>query len=402
MKTLKTHRILPLLILLLVSTGIVTPSRVAAQDNDDHRYTIDLERKPGEPLPVPPPIEGKLPEIKKKEKEQGEPESKATPEPTPTPKKHLYELHPPQQVIVGEVGNSSEYVLTRLELDRMVDASLGQFDEDDLEKRGLHEAVRRNLMQERDSERLAILRKWAIMKSIALLARGEGIRVSEKEIDEYLETLQREFGDEAFDAERSPVIQMVGISREQLRKELQDALLVEQFVSKRIQQHFTEDELKTVWRNNRSAFSKPARIRAWQIFRSVPESASKDEKKVWRKEFVNIWKKARKVDDIEEFQKLAAKHSDAPYHEKRGSMGWVSLDAELHEDLRTALFRLDSGEVSRIIETPVGWHILTVSEKLPAKGVTFDDYARELVKQVLIQDFKDSFGYDLMRKADFT
>ncbi|MFW6286820.1 MAG: peptidylprolyl isomerase [Candidatus Sumerlaeota bacterium] len=398
MKSLKIHRILSILIFLVLSSGIVASSLVAAQDIEDHRYTIDLERKPGEPLPTPPPIKGKLPEIKKKDK----PEIKATPKPTPTPELGLYEMYPPHQVIVGEVGNSSEYLLTRLELDRMVDASMGEFDEDDLLKRGLHEAVRRNLMQERENERLEILRKWAIMKSIALQARREGSRVSDKEIDEYLKTLQREFGDEAFDAERSPVIKMVGISREQLRSELKDSLLVEQFVSKRIQQHFTEDELKALWRRNRSAYTKPAQIRAWQIFRSVPQSATKDEKKEWRKDFVDVWKKARKADDIKDFQKLAAKYSDPPYHEKSGSMGWVSLNADLHEDLRAALFRLDVGEISRIVETPVGWHILTVSEKRPAKGVTFDDYARELVKQLLIQEFKDTFGYDLMRKADFT
>ncbi len=374
---------------------------VKGQTPPGEKTSIDVRTKPDGKIPAPPPIEKVLPQLKK------ESVPKRTPEPKPTPEPELVDKYPPHMVIVAEVGNNSEYILTRLELDRMVNASLGEYDEESLRQENLHEAVRENLLRKRELERSSIMRRWAIMKTIAMLSRQEGFRVTDKDVDNYIAMLNNEFGDEAFDADRSPIIKMVGITREELRRDIRDAMLIEKYVTKRIQENFTEKEMEKIYRKNRASFRRPARVRAYQIYMKVTdeelEIMSRSEKKILRQDFEKVWKKARDIDSIEEFRDLARRYSEPPYNESGGSMGWIEMGDKMHEDIITALFRLKPGEVSRIIDTPIGWHILTISEYQPAKGVTFDDYARELVKQLLIYQFKEEVGYYLMKeKADFT
>jgi peptidyl-prolyl cis-trans isomerase C len=385
------HFILTLLLL----ASLAVPAD--AQNRPAQKTNIDVRVKPDGEIPSPPPIESVLPHLKK----QNTP--KPTPEPKHTPEPELVDKYPPHMVIVAEVGDNSEYILTRLELDRMLNASIGEFDDESLRQREMHEAVRDNLMRERELERARIMRRWAIMKTIAMLARQEGLRVTDKEVSEYIEMLNKEFGDDAFDADRSPIIKMVGITREELRRDISDALLIEKYVAKRIQENFTEKKMENIYRRNRAAFKRPARVKAYQIYMKTSELMSRSEKKILRKDFEKIWKKARDIDSIEDFQKLARRYSEPPYNDSGGSMGWVQMGDPMNERIITQLFRLDPDEVSRIIETPIGWHILTISKYEPAKGGTFDDYARELVKQLLIHQFKEEVGYYLMKeKADFT
>ncbi|MCX7193800.1 MAG: peptidylprolyl isomerase [Proteobacteria bacterium] len=82
---------------------------------------------------------------------------------------------------------------------------------------------------------------------------------------------------------------------------------------------------------------------------------------------------------------LAGEYSvDAEGKAKNGDMGWITAGRGLPE-LDKALARLPDGQVSEIVQTPVGFHLLTIIERKPGQHKTFAD-VRERVRQLIINE----------------
>jgi peptidyl-prolyl cis-trans isomerase C len=82
---------------------------------------------------------------------------------------------------------------------------------------------------------------------------------------------------------------------------------------------------------------------------------------------------------------LAGEYSvDADGRAKSGDMGWISKGRGLPE-LDNALSKLPDGQISEIIQTPVGFHLLTIIERKPGQHKTFAD-VRERISQLIINE----------------
>lgn len=75
---------------------------------------------------------------------------------------------------------------------------------------------------------------------------------------------------------------------------------------------------------------------------------------------------------------------DAEGKAKSGDMGWISAGRGLPQ-LDKALSNLPDGQVSDIIQTPVGFHLLTIIERKPAEQKSFAD-VRERISQLIINE----------------
>ena len=53
-----------------------------------------------------------------------------------------------------------------------------------------------------------------------------------------------------------------------------------------------------------------------------------------------------------------------------------------------AVYALKPGEVSEVVETPIGFHLVKLDEKLPPTQLSFED-ARELIKAALTRQARD-------------
>ncbi len=77
------------------------------------------------------------------------------------------------------------------------------------------------------------------------------------------------------------------------------------------------------------------------------------------------------------FEELAKKHSIAPEADKGGSIGYITRLEAIEPLLRA--FRLNQGDISSIIESPYGYHILKVYERIPEQKVTLEDKRNEIL-----------------------
>ena len=320
----------------------------------------------------------------------------AEPKPTPTPEPKLCEQFPADQVVVGEV-NDGEYVLTRQELERMAAARLGE-----IKTEGLNPSVAADLMRKRDDMMFGILREWLVIKTIATLAYKAGLSVTPEEVQARMGEIAQETGVADVQQDLKQDATAVGITTEEMQRDIREGLMVDKYILREVAKKFKEADLQKIYLQNPNRYCSALQVHAWQIFRRLDPTMGPKETGDLRDEVHKQSKtlsKAKDKDRAALFQKLAAKTSDDTFTRNRGGdMGWIGADTvNLPQEVFDAVFnKLDPGEVSDVIKTKIGFHIMYVSERREPRGLTYDAYARQRVLDDLVERFKVEIGPGLV------
>jgi parvulin-like peptidyl-prolyl isomerase len=114
----------------------------------------------------------------------------------------------------------------------------------------------------------------------------------------------------------------------------------------------------------------------------------------------------QRLDEGADFAGEAAAHSDCPSGTSTGgSLGWVSRGMTV-PDFETALFAMEAGELSDVVETPLGFHVIKKTAedeggeadledvhdqvrdflRHARRGQAISDHVQELRQKALIED----------------
>ena len=102
--------------------------------------------------------------------------------------------------------------------------------------------------------------------------------------------------------------------------------------------------------------------------------------------------------DGSNFSELAQKYSESPSAQEGGDMGYFPIKGKVPRALAEAAFRLKVGEISPIVETPLGYHILYVTHRIPPKPVSFSK-VRDWVKREFVRDQIEAFVEKVKKAA---
>lgn len=186
-----------------------------------------------------------------------------------------------------------------------------------------------------------------------------------------------------------------------------------------------DEDLASYYEQNKTRFGQPERRRVSHIMISLPAGASEDARKAARAKADELDKLA--VADPSKFAELARKESqDAGSAANGGDLGWQQKGA-LPGSLDKAAFGLNKDQVSGVVESPSGLHILKLTEIQPAAikplaevkdqlagevrkqlaAVRFSEMASQLSKQVYdqrdsLQPAADAVGLKLRTAAGVT
>jgi peptidyl-prolyl cis-trans isomerase C len=104
----------------------------------------------------------------------------------------------------------------------------------------------------------------------------------------------------------------------------------------------------------------------------------------------------------EDFSELAKKSSDCPSAPRGGDLGFFPR-GQMVPAFENSAFALKSGDVSDIIETQFGYHLIKVTDKKAPGTLTFDE-SKERIAQYLKQekatDKVSKFIEELKSKAE--
>lgn len=171
------------------------------------------------------------------------------------------------------------------------------------------------------------------------------------------------------------------------------AELIKEEVSNKIE--VTEDDMRLYYKMNTQEFKSPEMVRARHILIKVDKSASDEDRKKAKEKAEEILKRIKNGED---FAKLASEFSDDPAtKEKRGDLGFFPKD-RMVKSFEKAAFSLNPGEVSDIVETHFGYHIIKVEEKKEA-GIQPFESVKELIRDKVFQKIKSGKTKELVDKA---
>ncbi len=108
--------------------------------------------------------------------------------------------------------------------------------------------------------------------------------------------------------------------------------------------------------------------------------------------------KARQKLVEEAFGALAKEKSACPSKQQGGDVGWFDRAGTMVEPFAKAAFALKPFEVSDVVQTQFGLHLLLLLDRKPGKDVPFDQVKAD-VKEVYCDRLRENLVYHLRQKA---
>jgi parvulin-like peptidyl-prolyl isomerase len=161
-------------------------------------------------------------------------------------------------------------------------------------------------------------------------------------------------------------------------RQYEDSLVTAKFLQKQLSDQLKQSELELLqfYKENIDDFKTPEQIEARHILLRSSEEAE------------DILSKLKNGED---FAQLAEQYSiDLPNALKGGEMGRLKR-GDILPELEKVLFDLREGQVSGVIPSKFGYHILTVDKIIPAKARPFAEVRDEIRKAVFRQKRDKAF-----------
>jgi peptidyl-prolyl cis-trans isomerase C len=163
-----------------------------------------------------------------------------------------------------------------------------------------------------------------------------------------------------------------GLTVEAFKAEIRTQMTVQALLDQeasRAPSDVPDQEALAFYQKNPALFESGERLRASHILRRVPDGATPSQKQAVREEVQRLLARIRKGGD---FGKIAREVSqDAGSAGKGGKLDDFS-HGQMTPAFEQAAFALKPGEISDVVETPFGFHIIQLHERLPSQRVTFE------------------------------
>lgn len=197
--------------------------------------------------------------------------------------------------------------------------------------------------------------------------RETGEYVSEGKVKRFVEFIRRQYGQ----VDLNTIMKEQGIDEEFWVKTMRETLEIEHLLQKEVYAKLkvSDSEIEDYYNLNKEKFRVGRRLRVRQIVVPSAKLASRLRKLLL---------------DGKSFASLAQKHSIGPESSIGGDLGYFQ-QGELPENIENVVESLKLSEVSRVVRSPAGFHLLEVSERrLPFQKTLAS--VKENIKKRLLAD----------------
>lgn len=190
-------------------------------------------------------------------------------------------------------------------------------------------------------------------------------------------------------------------------KEIQDLMekYNKQVLAKKLIENYIETievpeaELKKYYDENPEEFAIPEEVQASHILIKMQDPDNEESNKEALKKIEEI---NEKIKSGFAFDELAKENSECPSSAKGGDLGYFTKGRMVPE-FEDAAFNLKPGEVSGIVKTKFGYHIIKVTEKKETGKKEFSEVKEGIREKLIVTQRKSAIGdytNELKEKAD--
>jgi len=151
----------------------------------------------------------------------------------------------------------------------------------------------------------------------------------------------------------------------------------------------SDDEIKSYYEYNIDTYAEPKKVRARHILFKLDKNAQKDKEKEVKEKAQSVLKEAREGKD---FTELAKKYSEGPTKSKGGDLGYFSA-GQMVKPFEDAAFKMKTGEISDLVRTDFGYHIIKVEDVQEASSKTLEE-VRDKIEKTLVQNTTVELAYE--------
>ena len=171
--------------------------------------------------------------------------------------------------------------------------------------------------------------------------------------------------------------------KDQLRYTLQIKTLME---SEDPSSVVAEADVKKFYDENPNYFEKPEQVRASHILIKFEPNATDEQKAAAKEKIEGLLKRARAGED---FAALAKEYTEDPGSKESGGE-YTFPRGQMVKAFEDTAFGLEVGQISDAVETQYGYHIIKLSEKIPASKTPFEE-VKAKITQFLTQQKQSQF-----------
>jgi peptidyl-prolyl cis-trans isomerase C len=218
-------------------------------------------------------------------------------------------------------------------------------------------------------------------------SQKEGIDIKPQAVDQQMEAIKQKFPNQA---EFEKAITKMDLSESDVKSQIKQDLAIRELIDKQVVQKIvvSDDEAKAFYDANPNLFKQPEEVKASHILIKVDSDASEAQKAEARKEIEKIQQKLKAGGD---FAALAKEFSQGPSSVNGGELGYFKR-GQMVKPFEEAAFALKPNEVSDIVETQFGYHLIKVLDKKPEKTFTYAEIKDQLSRNLKQQKVQKEAG----------
>jgi len=151
----------------------------------------------------------------------------------------------------------------------------------------------------------------------------------------------------------------------------------------------SDEQSLEYYEDNIDTFKEKKQVKARHVLFKLAENASAEEEAKVRQKAEDVLKKAKAG---ENFAELAKKHSEGPTAKDGGDLGYFS-ENQMVKPFEEAAFKLNKGEVSDLVRTSFGYHIIKVEDVKEARTKPFEEVKGQILAKIT-QTAASDFAYE--------
>ena len=215
----------------------------------------------------------------------------------------------------------------------------------------------------------------ALLKAEAV---KKGFKTTAADIDEAVSNIVAKLPE---DMSFADILDKQGLTLDEARKQISEGLAINKFIEDVTKElKAGEEAIAKFYEENAHYFEKPEQVEASHILIKV-DAADATNKTVKAAAKAKAESLRAQILAGTNFAELAAIHSDCPSKAQGGNLGSFGR-GQMVKPFEDAAFALGTNEVSEVVETQFGFHVIKVTGKTPA-GKTPLDEVREKIEEHL-------------------
>jgi len=211
-------------------------------------------------------------------------------------------------------------------------------------------------------------------------SRKKGIKVGEDEVNNQLSTFKKRFPDVQGYQDS---LTRLKLDEPSLKATIEKGLVIKEFIDQEFKPKATisDEEARGFYDTHPDMFKRPEQVRASHILVKVDQGAAEEQRTAAKKKIEDTQARLIKGED---FGTLAKELSECPSSSQNGDLSFFGR-GQMVKPFEDAAFSLKNGEVSGIVETRFGYHLIKVTDRQPETLVQYEE-SKDRLMQFLGQE----------------